>query len=81
MICHCAHGDHDKTHYELAIAIVEILWIGGLSQMKENRLIANGEMAYSKGTTDNIKRVIIDAFEIDRKYPLEEQRRRHQTIV
>lgn len=62
---------YDKTHYELAIAIVKSLPIDCLSQVKENVLIANGETAYSKGRTDNLIQVLIDAFEIDRKYALE----------
>jgi hypothetical protein len=74
-----SHGNYDKTHYELAIAIVESLWIGCLSQMKENRLLANdARTAYPKGTTDNLKQVIIDAFDVGRNYAPQEEARRQQ---
>jgi hypothetical protein len=67
------------TLYELAIAIVESLWIGCLSQMKENRLLANGaRIVYPKGTTDNLKQVIIDAFDAGRDYAPQEEARRQQ---
>lgn len=68
-----SHGNFDKTHYEIAVVIVEALWIGCLSQMKENR------SAYSKGTTDNLKQLMIDAFNVGRNYAQEEEARRHQT--
>ena len=71
--CPMNHGNYDKTHYELAVAIVETVWIGCLSQMKENR------SAYSEGTTANLKQVVIDAFDLGKNYAPEEEARRHQT--
>jgi hypothetical protein len=77
--CHCQNGPHlghaepDKTHYELAIAIFEVFWCSCLAQMKENRA------AYAVGTIDALRSMIINTFDIARKYaPKEEERR--QTI-
>ncbi len=47
--------------------------------MKENGLLANGaQTAYSKGTTDNLKQVIIDAFDVGRNYAPQEEASRQQ---
>jgi hypothetical protein len=47
--------------------------------MKENRLLANGaRTVYPKGTTDNLKQVIIDAFDVGRNYAPQEEARRQQ---
>jgi hypothetical protein len=77
--CHCQDGPHpghtepDKTHYELAIAIIEAFWCSCLAQMKENR------SAYPIGTIDALRSMIINSFDIARKYaPKEEERR--QTV-
>jgi hypothetical protein len=78
--CHCengpiaGHAEPDKAHYELAIAILEVFWCGCLTQMKENRI------AYTARTTDAIRSIITNTFDIARAYgPQEEERRRLQT--
>jgi tetrahydrodipicolinate N-succinyltransferase len=65
-----SHGNIDKTHHELATAILEVFWLACLSQMKENRA------AYSTGSTDCIKKAIYDAFETGKVYAPEEESRR-----
>ncbi len=69
-----------QNHYELAVAILEVFWLACLSQMKENRKISKTETAYSRGTTDCIKKAICDAFEIGRSYAPKEEERRRRTI-
>ena len=59
-------------HYELAVAILEIFWCGCLPQMKENR------QAYPPGTTDTIRKILADAFDVGRKYGPEEMRRQKE---
>jgi hypothetical protein len=66
------HGKYDKIHDELAIEIFEVLWIGCLSQMKENRA------AYSPSMTENLKQIIIDAFEVGRTFAQEKERIRDE---
>ena len=75
--CHCEggpyldHAEPDKAHYEIAIAILEVFWSGCLPQMKENR------QAYPRGTTDTLRNIIVNTFDIARRYaPVEEERRR-----
>ena len=78
--CHCengpilGHAEPDKAHYELAITILEVFWCGCLPQMKENRI------AYTAGTTDAIRSIVTNTFDIARAYGTqEEERRRLQT--
>jgi hypothetical protein len=80
VVMYMSHGNIDKTHYELTVAILEVFWLGCLSQMKENRKISETETAYSRGTTDCIKKAVCDAFEIGRSYAPEEEESRRRTI-
>ena len=52
----------DKAHLELAIAILEAMWCGWLSQAKANR------GAYPKDFPDKFKEAIYNAFEIGQNY-------------
>jgi len=52
----------DKTHYELALAILETFWCGWLSQAKANR------NAYPKEYPEQFKQILIDSFELGREY-------------
>jgi hypothetical protein len=52
----------DKAHVELAIAILEAMWCGWLSQAKANR------EAYTKDYPDRFKGAIYDAFGIGQQY-------------
>jgi hypothetical protein len=67
------HAEPDKAHYELALAILQVFWCGCLPQMKENR------GAYTPGSTDFSRNIIIETFDIACQYaPTEEERRRRQ---
>lgn len=52
----------DKAHIELAIAILEAMWCGWLSQAKAKK------GAYPKTYPEDFKNAICDAFEIGRLY-------------
>ncbi len=52
----------DKAHIELAIAIMECLWCGWLSQAKANR------KAYEQDWPDKFKATITDAFDVGQAY-------------
>jgi hypothetical protein len=54
------HGVLDKVHCELAIAVLEAIWCGWLSQAKANR------DCYSKDVPDVFKEIILNAFQIGR---------------
>ena len=77
--CHCENGpiaghtEPDKAHYELAIAILEVFWCSCLPQMKEDR------MAYPAGTTDAIRSIVMNTFDIARGYSKKEEQRRLRT--
>jgi hypothetical protein len=60
------------VHYELAVAILEVFWCGCLPQMKENR------QAYPPGTTDTIRKILADGFDVGRKHGPEEMRRQKE---
>jgi hypothetical protein len=52
----------DKAHNELAIAILESMWCGWLSQAKANK------GSYGKDDPEKFKRSILSAFEIGQQY-------------
>jgi hypothetical protein len=67
------HTEPDKAHYELAIEILEVFWCSCLPQMKEDRT------AYPAGTTDAIRSMIMNTFDIARRYGIQEEQRRLRT--
>ncbi len=52
----------DKVHYELALATIQSLWCGWISQAKANR------SAYTIDTPDKFREAIDDAFTVGRDY-------------
>jgi len=52
----------DKAHNELAIAVLESLWCGWLSQAKAN------DRRYAKDDPENFKQAILMAFDIGKEY-------------
>lgn len=52
----------DKAYHELAIAIIEAMWCGWLSQAKANR------GAYARDWPDKFEEAICDAIKIGREY-------------
>ena len=74
-ICHCnpidsSHRECDKVHFEFAKAILEIFWCACLPQMIENR------KAYQLGTTESIRKLLFQIFQLGKDYvPIEESRR------
>jgi len=52
----------DKAHNELAIAVLESLWCGWLSQAKAN------DGRYAKDDPENFKQAILMAFDIGKEY-------------
>jgi hypothetical protein len=55
----------DQVHEELAVAIIDSMWCGWLSQAKMNR------GAYTREYVDRFKQSIIQAFEIGQNYASE----------